>query len=155
MAVTTDMAVRSQQIKRLLNNLLPEQCRKHVYKVDHEHSVVDDCEIVKWTFYNDLSIRLKVKANVMLDSGEVEPIIEDYEHWQADALMKCEAGEDVWPRPKPSQGFMGSQSQQSGQMNSLQNIARQQSLQGLSTANQQSAGLNAAANALGLGNWFK
>ena len=128
-----------------------------MYKVDHEHSVIDNCEIVKWTFFNDLSVRLKVEANVMLDSGELEPVIEDFELWQADALMKCEAGEDVWPRPKRPvdalSGMRAASAQQSGQMNSLQNLQRQQSLLG-SSINEQAA-LSGVANALGLGGLFK
>lgn len=157
MAATSNMAVRSLQVKRLLNNLLPEVCREHVYKVDHEHSIVDDCEIVKWTFFNDLSVRLKVAANIMLDSGEAEPIIEDYECWQADAIMKCEAGDDVWPRPKrmgSTQTPPGVSSLNSGQMNSLSGLAQQQSLAGSQHLNQSGIN-NALAGALGLGGLFK
>ena len=154
MAMTQNMQVRSMQIKHLLNNLLPEQCRKHVYKVDHEHSVIDDCEIVKWTFYNDLSVRLKVAANIMLDSGDAEPIIEDFEFWQADALMKCEAGEDVWPRPKPNTTQQGASSLNSGQTNSLSSLMQQQSLAGSQHLNHSEIG-NALAGALGLGGLFK
>ena len=153
-SMATDMAVRSQQIKHLLNNLLPEQCREHVYKVDHEHSLVDDCEIVKWTFFNDLSVRLKVAANLVLDGGgdDIEPIIEDYELWQADALMKCEAGEDVWPRPKATGGnaSQGPSAQQMQQMQQLQGLAQQ----GSGMMNQQALG-NQLSNALGLGSLFK
>jgi len=125
------MPVREVQVRKLLNNLLPEVCREHIYKCDHEHSAEAGCEIVKWTFFNDLSVRLKVDAEWMLNDGNLTPLIEDFECWQADAIMKCEAGEDVWPRPKPEPESTSAQ-------------------MGQSQANQQQAsGLMNASNALG------
>jgi len=156
MAAQTTRSIAGDHMRHLLNQILPEQCRKHVYKVDHEHLVVEHCEIVKWTFFNDLSIRLKVHSILDQGSDTLEPIIDDFELWQADALMKCEAGEDVWPRPKPVDPLSGvASSQQSGKLNSSQNLQRQQSLAGLGQANQQAAIGNALSNALGMGGLFK
>lgn len=143
----TDTQIRTGQIKQLLNNLLPKVCHAHVYKCDHERSLVDNCEIVKWTFFNDLSVRLKVATNVMINSGDAEPIIDDFVCWQADAIMKCEAGDDVWPRPKPMESTHtppGVSSLHAGQFNSQQQSGLASSI------NQQ-----AVHSGFGLGGLFK
>lgn len=151
MATISNMAVRSMRLKNLLNELLPEVCREHVYKCDHEHSVVDNCEIVKWTFFNDLAVRLKVDTDWMMDEANLEPVIEDFELWQADAIMKCEAGDDVWPRPKPQDSAsaqMGNSQANAQQLSGLMNS------QNSNMMNQAALG-NALGNALGLGGLFK
>jgi hypothetical protein len=102
---------------------------------------------VKWTFFNDLSVRLKVATNVMINSGDAEPIIDDFVCWQADAIMKCEAGDDVWPRPKPMESTHtppGVSSLHAGQWNSQQQSGLASSI------NQQ-----AVHSGFGLGGLFK
>lgn len=151
-SISINMATHAGRLKHLINDLLPEQCRQHVYKVDHEHIVSEMCELVKWTFFNDLSVRLKVDADFMMEDGDIRPIIDDMEEWEATALMTCEAGDDVWPRPKSrgsSQSPQGLSSQQSGQANSLNALAQQQGLLG-NSINQSAVG-NALAGAMGLG----
>ena len=151
MAQINNMTVHSLRLKHLLSELLPEVCRKHVYNVNHEHSLLDNYEIIKWTFFNDLSVRLKVDADFMMEDGDLRPITDDFECWQADAIMKCEAGDDVWPRPKPmesGQTPQGVSSLHSGQMNSLSSLAQQQGSLG-NSINHQAVG-NAFPNFCGL-----
>lgn len=141
-------------IKHLLNQLLPEVCRKHVYKVDHEFSPLHCCDLVKWTFYNDLSVKLKIDRDWLQDECNMRPIIDDKEEWDATAIMMCEAGEDEWPRPKATGGnaSQGPSAQQMQQMQNLQSQAAQ--LQGSGMMNQQALG-NQLSNVLGLGSLFK
>lgn len=148
--------MRAEHIKRLLNNLLPEVCKQHVYLFTHERSEYHMCDLVKWTFYNDQSVKLKVETDWLRDAATARPLIEDFEEWQATAIMICEAGEDEWPRPKPSSGStsgqMGASSQaRAQQLSGLMNAQNSQNSQNL---NQAALG-NALGQAMGLSGIFK
>lgn len=150
-AMPITLASQTDRVKAILNQMLPKVCRQHVYRVDHAHLFSEDCEFVKWTFYNDLSVKLKVETNWMHDECEARPMVEDLEEWKATAIMCCEAGDDVWPRPKPGEppAF-----QNFGQANSLNNLRQQQSLAGSQMQQQQLQLGNQLAGALGMGNIF-
>ena len=85
--------------------MVPDIVWKNVYRTDEVHLVAEDCELVKLTFYNDLSVKLKVSIDGIHNGKSIEqsitPLCEDFEDWKATAIMTCEAGDDVWERPKP------------------------------------------------------
>lgn len=94
-------------LETIVRDLLPNVCNEHVYRFDHSRSItaVDNGEYVyaAWTFYNDERVRMKLR--VLRDDPfshlhlRVEPVDFDLIEWQADAIMRCEAGEDIWDRP--------------------------------------------------------
>lgn len=108
MAVANQEALERQVIEEILNRLLPKVCRANVYRMEAQRSyqAVDQGEYIYgvWTFFNDERVRLK--ARILEDEFsymgiKLEPQCDDFEAWQADAIMRCEAGTDVWDRPKP------------------------------------------------------
>lgn len=99
------------KVERLAMTLLPAVCHKHVFECNHERSLqmVDDREYlyISWTFFNDERVRMKAHVKYKhkhdlheLDEIKLIPICDDFEAWQADAIMRCEAGEDKWHRPE-------------------------------------------------------
>lgn len=71
--------------------------------------MVDDSTYVyiSWIFFNDERVRLKCRVKYKnkhdpewLTDIKLVPMCDDFEEWQADAIMRCEAGGDVWHRPK-------------------------------------------------------
>lgn len=161
MAAASTRSIRADQLKHILNQLLPVVCREHVYKVDHAHSLPHDCEIIKWTFFNDLSVMLKVATNWMQDDCEALPIIEDMEEWEANAIMCCEAGDDVWPRPKQHSTSQASASASLAAQANQQSMNSMQSGRNSAAQNQQCSGQSAAltsglfGSAFGAGGLFK
>lgn len=110
--MATDVAAVEQKIvDNIVNKLLPEVCRDHVYRSEVQRSMqmVDNGEYVyvSWTFFNDQRVRLKARVHrddeFVYLGIRLEPECDDFEEWQADAIMRCEAGEDVWERPKKPQ----------------------------------------------------
>jgi hypothetical protein len=156
MAMQSPRMIHQETMKGMVMDLLPSVCKEHVYQIAHERIVAQDCQLVKWTFFNDTSVRLKVEVDWLQDDCTLRTLCDDFEEWQATAIMQCEAGDDVWPRPKPGSAQQGNSSPNFGQANSLANLQRQQSLLGgqASHINQQAVG-NALGNALGLGGLFK
>lgn len=103
--------VEQAAIADLAIRLLPDVCQQHVYRCDHERSLqmVDDSTYVyiSWIFFNDERVRLKCRVKYKnkhdpewLTDIKLVPMCDDFEEWQADAIMRCEAGGDVWHRPK-------------------------------------------------------
>lgn len=112
MAVANQEALERQVIEEILNRLLPKVCRANVYRMEAQRSyqAVDQGEYIYgvWTFFNDERVRLK--ARILEDEFsymgiKLEPQCDDFEAWQADAIMRCEAGTDVWDRPKQQDLF--------------------------------------------------
>lgn len=105
------MAVQPRTLKALLiqqmRDLIPPVVWENVYRTDEAHIGPEDCELIKLTFYNDQSIKLKVRleedTTMMGGINVITPICDDFEEWCATAVMTCDAGEDVWERPKPEQ----------------------------------------------------
>lgn len=107
-ALAMNKAVDAEKliVDEIVNKLLPEICRRHVYhsEVQRSMQIIDNGEYVyvSWTFFNDERVRLKARVH----RGEefvylgirLEPMCDDFEEWQADAIMRCDAGEDVWER---------------------------------------------------------
>lgn len=151
-------------VEAIANQLLPKVCHKHVYRTEHQRSmqVVDDGEYVyvSWTFFNDERVRLKarvIREDPFAYLGiRLEPLHEDYEAWQADAIMRCEAGEDIWPRPKqeplfgagPVQGAFNPALQANAQLQAQQLGAL--SSGALQSSSSQQGALSGLANALGI-----
>ena len=82
---------------------MPEVCKEHVYRVDVDRSyqMIDHglYANVKFLFYNGEVGSFKARLN-QLDSGHVELVLDiDVEEWQANAIMRCNAGHDVYERP--------------------------------------------------------
>ena len=132
------IAVNSTNENRILEaiiiDLLPDVCQEHVYRFDHSRSItaVDNGEYVyaAWTFYNDERVRMKLRVHRDDPYSHMrlrlEPVDFDLIEWQADAIMRCEAGEDIWDRPPKQTDWVhraaAAQSQlQSAQVGSMQN----------------------------------
>ena len=133
-------SVETRTLKALLieqmRNMIPPVVWDNVYRTDEVHIAAEDAELIKLTFYNDRSIKLKVsilgRAHEPDDfDRRITPLCDDFEEWCATAIMLCEAGDDVWERPKPesSSGLMGSaSSQQTATQVRAQQLAMQQQL---------------------------
>lgn len=148
-----DQTAMKQAIKSVVQGFLPNVCHKHVYKFDiqHTYSPNDTSHRVyaKWTFFNDIDVRLKFVSVRPLDKptqlaelrSALKPQVDDFEEWQANAIMKCEAGEDIWERPTPeaatvsglaqaaanqAMSAQAAQAAQGGLVNQLQSLQQQQ-----------------------------
>lgn len=110
-----------------LRSMIPEVVWENVYRTDEAHVIAGDCELIKLTFYNDQMITLKVRfeeeTSMIGGINVVTPLCDDFEEWCATAIMKCDAGEDVWERPKS--GAVG------GSPNLTATAARAQQLQAM------------------------
>lgn len=91
----------------LVQGTLPEVCRKYVYEFKHtvnrSTEALADYVYAKWTFFNDQSISLKAEIVIDEDGGVADcklPDDFDMEEWEAHAIMVCDAGEEIWKRPK-------------------------------------------------------
>lgn len=123
MANTLNMEMQQQLIESVARGFLPHVCNKNVYKFEHQlirrESTFQTIVYCKWTFFNDQDMRLELEWNQEEDAGinhtelrqALTPLCDDFEEWQATAIMKYEAGEDVWPRPKPSAFAQGASQQ--------------------------------------------
>jgi hypothetical protein len=129
------MPITQSRTEDLAHDLLPKVCCKHVYRFDHVlHDTPERLASVvtaKWTFFNDQSVMLKADVEVDDATGKANlvPIDEDFdmEEWKATAIMVCDAGEEVWQRPKPqpiSGGLGGPLS--AAQANQMQQAGSQQ-----------------------------
>lgn len=149
-------------VEKIANQLLPKVCEKHVYRIEHQRSMqmIDNCEYVyiSWTFYNDQRVRLKARVNREDEFSylgiRLEPMGVDFEEWQADAIMRCEAGEDVWDRPKPQPDLFAAAQAQAAAIQASQQLANsslnQQLGQAAQSSSLQQGALSGIANALGL-----
>ena len=105
------MDVESEIIMQIVRDLLPVACRKHTADIAVSRSLqmVDDGEYiyVTWKFYNDERVRLKLRVvhteRFSYRGIRLEPMNIDFEEWRADAIMRCDVGKDVIPRPKHHQ----------------------------------------------------
>lgn len=86
-----------------LRDMIPDVVWNNVYRTDETHVIAEDCELIKFTFFNDQTISLKAYILPRTAENEIhiETLCDDFEEWCATAIMKCDAGEDVWKRPKP------------------------------------------------------
>lgn len=122
-AANTDRLIRS-----VIEGFLPHVCNKHVYRFDYRvierPQNMQTVVYCKWTFFNDLDVKLELlwerDMGSNMDHSELRksltPMCDDYEAWMATAIMTCEAGEDVWARPsKPSSASFGGSAQQHAQ----------------------------------------
>lgn len=139
---TTDVRAADETIKQVVRGFLPHVCNKHVmdFKVRTQVSLAEDRHVVyaKWTFYNDQDVRLKAYvARAVEDPIDITNMVSlrlrttvdcDLEEWQADAIMRCEAGEEVWERPKPN-AFSGVSQAAGAQQGSLAQQGLQRNLQ--------------------------
>jgi hypothetical protein len=166
MATTMNTELEKQTIESVVRGFLPHVCNKHVYefKVNVQTNLAEDRHVAyaKWTFFNDQDVRLKAYvARAVEDPIDPDRMTAirlrtttecDLEEWQADAIMRCEAGEEVWERPKPN-AFAGVSQAASAQQASLAQQALQQGQQSQQGA--LSSGLNALAGGLLSGGMFK
>ena len=136
MAITNKEALERQVIEDILSRMLPEVCRVNVYRMEAQRSyqAIDQGEYIYgvWTFYNDERVRLK--ARILEDEFsymgiKLEPQCDDFEEWQANAIMRSEAGTDVWDRPKqqdlfatPAGASMSADQQQQGLQSRLNQL---------------------------------
>lgn len=103
-------------VTEIANRVLPEVCRDHVYRSEHNiiknPAEMKEYAYVSWTFYNDQRVTMKFEINpeeaFVYEGIRLIPVGVDVEEWQADAIMRCEAGEDVWERPKGQMDLLGS-----------------------------------------------
>lgn len=113
--------------------MLPEVCREHIHRFDHalhdSPKSLSKVMVAKWTFFNDQSVTLKARINIDADKGiaDLIPVDEgfDMEEWKAVAIMVCDAGEEVWDRPKVLPPGSGSQATAT-QARSMQQASSQQ-----------------------------
>ena len=140
MANTVNTELMKQALSEVLRGFLPHVCNKHVYRFEHrqKYSTTEDVIFCycKWTFFNDLDVKLRLRVNNIKNCSHVnltelrEHITvdhEDYEAWMADAIMRCEAGEDIWERPKRDPlGGLAWGHWHPGQMSAAQVRAQQQ-----------------------------
>lgn len=107
MAINKSVDAEKQIVEDgIINKLLPEICRRHVYRTEIQRSmqIIDNGEYVyvSWTFFNDERVRLKARVHreeeFVYLGIRLEPMCDDFEEWQADAIMRCDVGEDVWER---------------------------------------------------------
>ena len=141
-----NVSLMIDSLGNVARGFLPHVCEKHVYRFDHkvirDQRGLETVIYAKWTFFNDLDVKLKIRWYEDMDAEinhtnlrkSLEPMCEDYEAWMATAIMACEAGEDIWERPKPSavqraySQFAASINQQASQQASqLNSLATQQS----------------------------
>lgn len=136
-----------QILEALLREFLPSVCAKHVYRFDFAQTRNEQTQKLacycKWTFYNDMTVVLHVDINnddVILFRrvyGNPRPSYntmrqamhtrEDLVEWQAEAIMRCEAGEDIWER-KPAPDLVQSMQNQMNQLSAQQMAAQQQQM---------------------------
>ena len=145
-----DMSLIDSVFGRVVSEYLPDVCKKHLHEFKHQcdvrHAYCDVLIYAKWTFYNDQSVILKftfmgdLKTPIAQEAIRSKLVMDcdDYESWQADAIMRCEAGEDIWERPKRVTGNF------SAQAAGLASLGQQQSLAGMQQA--QAARQNALGN---------
>lgn len=138
MANTVNMEMQQKLIESVARGFLPHVCNEHVHRFEHElirrHDKMQTIVYCKWTFFNDQDMRLELEWHQDMDAGithtelrqALTPLCDDYEEWQAMAIMKCEAGEDVWPRPKPSSGVSGNFSATAAQVRAQQQASQSQ-----------------------------
>lgn len=104
-------STENRVIEEIFSRFLPEVCWKHVYRgeLQRSYEVVDQGEhaYCVWTFYNDERVRLKALVHkddpYSYMSIRLEPVCDDFEAWQADAIMRCDAGPDIWSRSEAQQ----------------------------------------------------
>ncbi len=101
-----------------LRLMCPPVIWKNVFRAENAHLDSEDCEYIRLTFYNDQSVIIKMK----LDGDTATALCDDFEEWTATAIMKCEAGEDIWERPKQLPPSAVASSQNFGAANSLSNL---------------------------------
>lgn len=129
--------------------MIPDVVWKNVYRTDEAHLSEYDCELIKFTFYNDQTIKLEVRfeefPNGLSTPVTITPLCDDFEEWCATAIMTCDAGEDIWDRPNPDSDGMGNMTATEVRARQMQ---MQQSLQGAMGG--QSSGLAQGAFGSGL-----
>lgn len=84
-------------------SILPDVCQEHVYRIDVDRSyeVIDSGMYanVRFIFYNGQIGSFKARIE-QTGSGHIELALNfDVEEWQANAIMRCNAGHDVYERP--------------------------------------------------------
>ena len=107
----TSTTVENRVVEEILNRFLPQVCWKHVYRgeLQRSYEIIDQGEYAYcvWTFYNDERVRLKARVHrddpYSYLSVRLEPLCDDFEAWQADAIMRCDAGPDIWSRSEAHQ----------------------------------------------------
>ena len=117
-------------LKQQFRNMIPDVVWDNVYRTDETHVTAEDCELIKFTFFNDQTITLKayILPRTTTDELTIEVLCDDFEEWCATAIMKCDAGEDVWERPKPDSGVGA---QRTATQVRAQQLQAQQSMQAL------------------------
>jgi hypothetical protein len=98
MAATDPLSVATQHC---LRTLIPiDIFWENVYRVDTTKKLADDSFHLKFTFYNDLHMKLPYRFERIGDMDTLVPMLEaeEMEAWKAEAIMKCEAGEEVYER---------------------------------------------------------
>lgn len=139
MAMITNTTAQKAMIKSMMKILVPiDTFWRNVYRFDIAVHTYADAMVVKFTFYNDESMKLEIDQKTIQDEAVVVPRCDDFEAWKAEALMRCEAGEDFYERPKAEMpgGVSSALSQvQMGQnalyQQRLNTIAQQSSMQQL------------------------
>lgn len=138
-----------------LREMIPEVIWKNVYRTDEAHVITDDAELIKLTFYNDQMIKLRVVIEDLGDERTIRPLCDDFEEWKATAIMMCEAGDDVWERPKPE--IPGGAQRTATQVNQMQHALQQQGAGAFSGSGQAGAGnaLSSLAGSMGMSGLLK
>lgn len=152
----------TQTLKVLLmqqmRNLIPPVVWENVYRTDETRLDAELCEMIKFTFFNDQTIKLKVRleeeTSMMGGINVVTPICDDFEEWCATAIMMCDAGEDVWDRPKPeSSGASQVTASQVSAMQAQQNRLMQGAVAGAASGLIQPALQRLTQGMFGSGPW--
>jgi len=121
--------------------MIPDVVWENVYRTDEAHMIAEDCDLIKLTFFNDQMISLKARISPRTPDNEtcIEILCDDFEEWCATAIMTCDAGEDIWERPKPEQS-QASQNLTATQVRAMQQQSQQQFQQALAGGSFGSAG---------------
>jgi len=142
-------------LMKQLHEMIPPIIWKNVYRTDEAHLVSEDCELIKFTFFNDQTIKLKVSIEGVHKGQDLESSIvvleDDFEEWKAMAIMMCEAGDDVWERPKPDP-FSGAAS---AQQTATQVRAQQQQAYSQLASQQAALSSQLQGNLLGNAGWMR
>lgn len=158
--------INSQQIitlaKQVLRSLIPiDTFWENVYRIDLSVKLDTDTYLMKFTWFNDQSMKLEISNRLMQDEMVIGIVEDDFEAWKAEAIMRCEAGEDFYERPKAvwpggvSSGLSTVQTAQNAlSRNHLQTIQQQSSMQQLGQATAKNPQGNSLWNTL-TGGFFK
>lgn len=97
---TMDTNAMHRMVKHLFKNLIPiDTFWENVYRTDMSMRLISGTYILKFTFFNDETMKIEFSRKDIQDETVIVPVCDDFEAWKAEALMRCEAGEDVYERP--------------------------------------------------------